>query len=99
MHGKINKPRDKPYFCYDINLEFHELIKACNQHARFIGSVRLTHNPEAKDRDIVNQCRPISTLLRNLLGPAGALFRAFAACLLQSFQSKTTCLKRLNNFR
>ncbi len=56
MRKKRSKPRLKPWFCYDVNLEFHPLIKECNRFAKFISSIRVTGNPEAKDPFILNEC-------------------------------------------
>ncbi len=56
MRQKISKPRDKPYFCHDVNFEFHALIRKCNHQARFISSIKVTGKANTKDAAIVDQC-------------------------------------------
>lgn len=56
MRKKRSGPRNKPWFCYDVNQEFHILIKQCNRYAKFISSVKVTGNPAAKDSFILKEC-------------------------------------------
>lgn len=54
MEIKTNKPRKKPLFCFDINIEFLELKKNSNKHARFIPTTQLKGNV-IRDQDIILQ--------------------------------------------
>ena len=59
MRKERRKLRNKPYFCYDVNQEFHTLLKECNKYALFISSVQVTKNPEALDQRILRMCNKL----------------------------------------
>lgn len=56
MRRKPPKPRDKPYFCHDENLEFHSLKKRCSRAARFVSIVTLTGVQGSKDPEVMKAC-------------------------------------------
>lgn len=56
MKKKPQKPRSKPFFCFDVNLEFQRLKKECNDVALFVCSVTLLKSQEAKDLEIISYC-------------------------------------------
>ncbi|KKR31349.1 MAG: hypothetical protein UT63_C0073G0015 [Candidatus Gottesmanbacteria bacterium GW2011_GWC2_39_8] len=56
MKRKRQKPRNKPYFCHDENLEFLTLRKICSKSARFIGAVEVTKKQGEKDPVLIRKC-------------------------------------------
>lgn len=56
MKRPQEKPRDKPHFCHDENLEFARLVKECNQGAIFISAIKLMRVAGAKDPQIIREC-------------------------------------------
>lgn len=56
MEKKLNKPRNKPFFCYDECLEFHVLKRECNKFAQFQSFIQLTGKQGTKDQDAISDC-------------------------------------------
>ncbi len=56
MKKNLQKPRSKPFFCHDENLEFFSIRKDCSKDARFISAVRVMKKQGAKDLEIMNIC-------------------------------------------
>lgn len=56
MDKKPLKPRNKPFFSYDENTEFLEMVKNCNKLARFISVKTVMGFSGAKDNEIIKKC-------------------------------------------
>lgn len=56
MKRKKQKPRSKPHFCHDINIEFRKLKKECNRLAHFDSVVTLLKDSTVKDSEIISYC-------------------------------------------
>lgn len=56
MKKSLQKPRSKPFFCHDENLEFFSLRKDCSKDARFISAVRVMKKQGAKDPEVIDTC-------------------------------------------
>src|SRR3989344_2955182 len=56
MKKKPQKPRIKPCFCHDENLEFLQLRKQCNQSASFKSVIRVMGKQGARDEEIIEKC-------------------------------------------
>ena len=56
MKKKIQKPRSKPFFCHDENLEFYSLRKSCAGRALFQSFVKLMKKQGTKDPKAISEC-------------------------------------------
>lgn len=53
------KPRNKPYFCHDENLEFLQLRKKCSTTARFISIPKAFGKSGLIDSKVINNCNKV----------------------------------------
>lgn len=56
MRRKPQKPRDKPFFCHDENLEFYSLRKQCSREGRFKSIVKIVKRQGAADSEVIALC-------------------------------------------
>lgn len=56
MRKKPQKPRDKPFFCHDENLEFYSLRKQCSREGRFKSIVKIVKRQGATDSEVIALC-------------------------------------------
>lgn len=56
MKNEHQQNRSKSCFCYDINVQFHQLRKECNRFGIFYSSASLLKNRRASDYEIIKYC-------------------------------------------
>lgn len=56
MERKFQKPRNKPFICFDENLEFYQMVKQCSKFATFQSFVNLMRKQGSKDLEVIKKC-------------------------------------------